>query len=204
MKTKLLFGMAVLLIGAATVSAQKQEVGLLLGGIKTSDRDIQSPQSGSVRNSSGLTYYANYAYRLAGGKNAAFYLELPFAATPSRDVQSTNVNVPRNYASLFFTPGLKVKFFPAARLSPYGAIGGGYGRIDESEFRINDQANTGRRGKNSGVFDFGGGVDIKIVKFLSLRGEVRDFYSVTPNYNVPLSGSRQHNVLTSGGFVLHF
>jgi len=38
---------------------------------------------------------------------------------------------------------------------------------------------------------------------ISLRGEARDFYSDTPNY-ATTGSDRQHNLVFSGGFVLHF
>ncbi len=204
MKLKFAFMLMLILGSAATAAAQKQEVGLLLGGVLTGDRDISSPPGGSLQISTGLTYYANYAVRLTDLKAVSIHFEVPFAATPSTDIRSSSATVPRNYASLFITPGLKFKFLPGARLSPYAAIGGGFGRFAESDFRVDNQPNTGPRGTNRGVFDYGGGVDVRFVRWLSLRGEVRDFYADTPNFNVTVSGGRQHNVLSAGGIVLHF
>ena len=99
---------------------------------------------------------------------------------------------------------MRFKFRPNSRVSPYLAVGGGYGRFEESDFRLDNQPNTSRRGTNRGVFDFGGGVDVKVGRFLSLRGEVRDFVSGTPSFNAAVSGSRQHNILSAGGIVLRF
>jgi len=39
---------------------------------------------------------------------------------------------------------------------------------------------------------------------LSIRGEVRDFYSDLPPLNVRALRDRQHNALISGGIVLRF
>jgi outer membrane autotransporter protein len=202
--TLILATLVVVFSTGGSAHAQKREVGLLLGGINVGDRDIQSPQSGRLSIGAGLTYQVNYAQRLIQGRPASLYFEVHLAATPSTDVKSSNVTLPRNYASLFITPGVRLKFRPQSVVSPYVAVGGGYARFDESDFRINDQPNTGQRGTNRGVFDFGGGVDVKIWRFLSLRGELRDFVSGNPNFNVTVSGNRQHNVLTSGGFVLRF
>ncbi|SRR6266404_4938102 len=204
MKLKIALMLITILGSAATGAAQKQEVGLLLGGISTGDRKTSSPPGGSARISTGLTFYANYAVRLAEFKPVSIYFEVPFAATPSTAITSAIAAAPRNYASIFITPGLKFKFLPGSRLSPYAAVGGGYGRFAESDFRVDDQPNTGRRGTSSGVFDYGGGIDVRIVRWLSLRGEVRDFFSDIPNFNVSVAGDRQHNVLSSGGIVLRF
>ena len=54
------------------------------------------------------------------------------------------------------------------------------------------------------IFDFGGGLDYKVFRFLGLRGEVRDFLSGNPNLNVALSSSTQHNVVASGGISVWF
>jgi hypothetical protein len=182
----------------------KNEVGLLLGALSTGSREIRLPTLSTADIGSGLTYQANYARRLVDAKVASLHVEVLFAATPLVEVRSTNTLIPRDYASLFLTPGLKVKFVPGWRVSPYVAAGGGYARFAESEFRTNDLPNTGRRGTNTGVFNYGGGVDLRVIRYLSLRGEVRDFVTGNPNFNAPFLSTRQHNVLTSGGIVLHF
>lgn len=200
---KAVAGLMFVVLSGASAFAQRHEIGLSLGGLTTNDRKLMFPPS-SVEIGGSLTYYANYAYRLADLKAVSIHLEFPLAATPSTDLNSSNVFVPRNYASLFFTPGLKFKFLPKSKLSPYAAVGGGLGRFEESESRINNQPNTGRRGTNRGAFDFGGGLDVSILRFLSIRGELRDFVTGNPNFNFPVSGSKQHNLLTSGGIVLRF
>jgi hypothetical protein len=39
---------------------------------------------------------------------------------------------------------------------------------------------------------------------IGFRAEVRDFYSGTPNYDRPLSGSLQNNVVFTGGLLIKF
>jgi hypothetical protein len=56
---------------------------------------------------------------------------------------------------------------------------------------------------NSAVLQYGGGLDFKVVPFISLRGEVRDYYSGLPDYFGGASG-RQHNLLVGAGILLHF
>lgn len=48
----------VVLFSTVTALAQKHEIGLLSGGTTTGDRDIRSPQPGTLQISTGLTYYA--------------------------------------------------------------------------------------------------------------------------------------------------
>jgi hypothetical protein len=54
------------------------------------------------------------------------------------------------------------------------------------------------------VFDIGGGLDMKIAPFFSLRGEVRDFYSGSPRLRLSDLDQRQHNVIVTGGLVFRF
>lgn len=42
------------------------------------------------------------------------------------------------------------------------------------------------------------------VLYVSLCGEVRDFVTGNPSFNALFLSNRQHNVLTSGGIVIHF
>jgi hypothetical protein len=56
---------------------------------------------------------------------------------------------------------------------------------------------------------FGGGIDVRTTLRLlfpiSLRGEVRDYYSLeTPAFGVPIGHAEQHNVVVAGGLVLSF
>ena len=195
--------LAFLILGADAALAQKYEVAVSLGGMTTPDRDFRLPGPGSLRIGAGLTYQGNYAQRLVNARLAALYLEVPLAATPSTKIKSSNVLSPRDYASLFITPGLKLKLLPGAPYSPYMFAGLGYARFSESDARIGGAANT-TRGTNRAAFDFGGGVDVKVLPYLSLRGEVRDFVSGNPQFNLDVIGNRQHNVLLSGGVVLRF
>jgi hypothetical protein len=50
----------------------------------------------------------------------------------------------------------------------------------------------------------GVGLDVKILKTLSLRGQLRDFYSGVPQLNIDTGKSRQHNLFVGGGVVWHF
>ena len=70
--------------------------------------------------------------------------------------------LPVLYASLYVAPGFRVKFFQGARLSPWGALGGGYGLYEEADRLSNGQV-TSNRLLSRGVFDFGGGLDHRLI-----------------------------------------
>jgi hypothetical protein len=177
---------------------QKNEVGLLLGG------SIVPTSASNLSINSGLAYQATFARRFTNN-GTGFGFEVPFVALPSQSVQSNSIFVPRNYASIFLTPGFRVTFASHAAISPWASVGGGYARFAESTTLVTGAPNTFTKGTNKGALQFGGGVDFRTpIKFLALRAEIRDFFTGEPRLNFPRPGSGQHNVITSGGFVLRF
>ncbi|WP_321475764.1 outer membrane beta-barrel protein [uncultured Paludibaculum sp.] len=193
------------LVAVCTLTAQEQaprhEIGLTLGGLFGPSRDEAATK---VNPDAGIAFQANYGYRLFGGRKAAVYGEVHFLASPNRGVESTNLNATRDFASLFVTPGIRVKLKPAARVSPYVVVGGGYGQFEQSTYLLNGDPNPAARRVHRGVFDYGAGVDAKLWRFVGLRAEIRDFYSGSPLYNLPTQSGGQHNVVAGGGLVLRF
>jgi len=195
-----------LFIAAATITAparaQNQELTFSLGGIPGQARSFSS-SSGTSQISADHSLGVNYGHRVLGAKFTALYGEVEFVALPNRAVTSATAVVPHDYASLYLTPGVRLKFFPSSRLSPWGAIGGGYALYEESAQLSNGQ-NTTNRFLNRGVFDYGGGLDYRLFRFIGWRGEIRDFFSGNPNLNNALSAGTQHNVVANGGIILRF
>ncbi len=148
---------------------------------------------------------ANYGYRFIGGSDkAALYGEVNLLATPQQRIASADPAATRDVATLFVTPGVRVKFVPTRAVSPYVAVGAGWALFEQSLLTIGGRPNPAPREANRGVVTFGGGVDVKLWRWLGLRGEVRDFYSGSPAYNVASIRGGQHNVVVGGGFVLRF
>ena len=61
-------------------------------------------------------------------------------------------------------------------ISFYALVGGGYADYAQSTTRIDGQPNSVSRKLARGVFDFGAGVEVRVSRFVALRGEARDFY----------------------------
>jgi hypothetical protein len=185
---------------------RKNEIGLLLGAAVTPAIDTGS-QNGRVEIGNGVTFQATYARELIAAKAAGLYFEVPLFATPLQDVTASNGLSPTNYASLFITPGLRFKLAPGSSFAPWFSIGGGYARFDESALRLDGSPNT-TRGTNRGAVQFGGGVDIRtpvrILFPIGLRAEVRDLYSGKFDSNGVAGNGFQHNMVFSGGIVVHF
>ena len=201
MKTKF----ALFLLPAAFCLAQegtapKNELAFGLGGIPALSRS----DSPSLDAGSGTAFELNYGRRFLNFGNVALYGELNFVASPLRDVSSAVNTATHDFASLYVTPGIRVKFRPAARISPYVLVGGGYGDYEQSVTRIDGQPNQASRQLARGVFDFGAGVDVRVWRFVAFRGEARDFYTGSPNYNIPSISGGQNNIVATGAFVVRW
>jgi hypothetical protein len=187
------------LLATSGLAQGKNEIGLLLG------RNIVPTSTAGLNINSGLAYQATFAHRFVELGGIGLGLEAPFVAIPSQDVQSGSAFSPRNYASIFITPGVRVSLVPHAAISPWASLGGGLARFAESTTLVTGAPNTFKTGTNKGALQYGGGVDFKTpFKLFALRGEVRDFFTGQPRLNVARSASGQHNVIVSGGFVLRF
>ncbi len=210
---RLLGGLGVFLALAISLSpAQKNELGLSLGALLPSSPGAVAtitPQSTtSVNFGAGMLLEANYARTLSTHPFFALQVEVPLLAVPSESVSSKPASeVPRNFASLFITPSLRVRLFPSGKLSPWGSIGGGYANYAESTTLQNGAANRFAHGMSTGALQYGVGADYKLgVLFLplSLRGEVRNVYAGYPSLNLRRDGSGQNTPAVTGGFVIHF
>ena len=219
-KTRFVVGllMAVVFWSVPTLAHEKNEVGLVIGGIVTPSQTVApgatlvSPGGTGLPNSditfnSSLTLGADYdgnfvhkrAFAIAGGVD---FLASPFDVKLSQRPS----NVINQYAVIFLTPHVRVKFHPTGSFSPWLSFGGGYARFLETA-----DANTPsfRPGTNTGTFVFGGGLDTRPVLHvfripIGLRVEIRDFYSGQPNYNQKTTGNLQNNVAFTGGLLLRF
>jgi hypothetical protein len=78
-------------------------------------------------------------------------------ASPLHQVSSSVTSAIQNFASLYVTPGLPLKAFPKSTISPYLAIGGGYAA----------NQNPASRELARGVFDFGGGGDVRVWRWVA-------------------------------------
>jgi opacity protein-like surface antigen len=204
MKSRLPVVLAIIFLSANTALAQKYEVSITAGALKTGDHDFILPLPGRLRTGTGFSYQLGYAQRFLNAELAALYYELSFTGTPRVEIDTSNALSPRSYSSFFITPGVKLKLLPGLRYSPFLSAGVGYARFNESDTLITNQPNTGDRGTNRAAYTIGGGLDVKVFPYLSLRGEVRDFYSGTPKFNTDILDDRQHNFMVSTGLVFRF
>jgi opacity protein-like surface antigen len=141
----------------------------------------------------GVGFQLNYAHRLFHVPLVSVYGEIPFVAGFNSSFSVADL-ARENYNSYYVTPGVKVKFAPGFFISPYLAAGVGWSHFSSTQTEASD---------NKFAADWGGGFDMKVLPFVSLRLEARDFYSGVPQLIVPTTGN-QNNIVVSGGIVLRF
>ena len=174
--------------------AQGTELGLTLGRILPRQR-------GELDLQGGLALQANYGKRVWTGQGLALFGEGHLLASPLREVTTANPRAARDFASLYLMPGLRLQFGPERRWRPFVAGGVGYAQYHSSELLQNGAPSPVRDRQHTWGGNYGGGMDVQVLRWLAVRGEVRNFVTPSPRLNTPLTGTQQ-NVVVSGGFVL--
>ena len=192
----------------ATAAAQdeKNELTGILGRTIISDQGIPGASffNPFVRSGKGLTFEVNYARRLFGTPVYAISGEVPAVFNLDEDLNSGTNVVPKDYKQIFVAPSARLNLFPGTAVSPWVSFGGGFGHFSQNNNLVYGGPNPGTS-STSGVIQGGLGLDVRVLHAFSIRGQVRDFWSGTPNLPLADTGkSRQHNYFVGGGVVWHF
>ena len=145
----------------------------------------------------------NYARYLKSFKVFGLYAELPVAIYPRMDVNYHLGTTPKDIGALFVTPSVRMNIFSGESVTPWVSVGGGYGRFREAPVTLYEQPNPSS-GSNTGVVQFGAGLDVWFWHTWGGRFEARDFYSGAPALNVDTGRSRQHNYYVGVGVIHRF
>jgi hypothetical protein len=146
----------------------------------------------------------NYGRLLKSHSMFGLYAELPVAIYPRMDVNyPLGRETPKDIGALFVTPSLRLNIFSGDSVTPWVSVGGGYGRFRVAPVTLYETPNPGS-GSNTGVVQFGAGLDVWVWHSWGARFEARDFYSGAPDLNVDTGRSRQHNYYVGLGVVHRF
>jgi hypothetical protein len=146
----------------------------------------------------------NYGRLLKSHSLLGLYAELPVAIYPRMDVNYFfGAKIPKDIGALFVTPSVRLNIFSGDSVTPWVSVGGGYGRFRVAPVTLYETPNPGS-GSNTGVVQFGAGLDVWVWHSWGARFEARDFYSGAPDLNVDTGRSRQHNYYVGLGVVHRF
>lgn len=183
---------------------KKNEVGLVIGATTVPNVSVSGAPDLSFR--SALALGAEYDRRLSSG-STALYFGVDFLASPlDVKMQHRVTGISPEYAYIFLTPHLRVKFNAGGGLQPWLLVGGGYARFTASKTGLPPQFENSN---NTGTLEFGGGLDtapfIHVLGIpIGARLEIRDFYSGTPNFGIAGVSDRQNTIAYTGGLLLRF
>lgn len=170
--------------------AQSTDVALLGGGYFAASNPLDLGVAWALE--------GTVAHRLAGVPLVAVAAELPIAGSFNSSIPTlSGTSIARSYTSLFITPGVRVQLAPSFPISPYFSAGLGYGRFNRQFVDGTTSAD------GTFAFDIGGGLDLKVLPFISLRAEVRDFNSGGVGLE-SLALGRQNNIFVTAGVALRF
>ena len=185
-----------------SVLAQVNEFSITAGRTFVSTQTVRSTGL-PVHFGNEETVEFNYGRRLKDHGIFGLFAELPVAIYPRMDVNYRIGTTPKDIGALFVTPSVRLNIFSGDSVSPWVSAGGGYGRFREAPVTLYENPNPSG-GSNTGVVQFGAGLDVWVWHGWGARFEARDFYSGTPALNVDTGRSRQHNYYVGLGVVHRF
>ena len=164
---------AALLMASTFAAAQKADAAFVVGGSFISDTNgtvIVPPPLGTanvtIKTDHHLFFEGALGVRVLDAKAVSLHIEAPIAATPSATLTEPITSTTLDHIStLFITPGLRMKFLPGVRVSPWASIGGGRAHYSLKDARLM---------QNKAAIQYGGGLDFKTnLPLLGFRAEVR-------------------------------
>jgi hypothetical protein len=200
-----------LMILAASAGAQteRNEIGGMVGRTFISDQGIKNATyfDPIIHSGKGLTIQGEYARRLIVAPIYSLSIEGLVVYNPDEDLNAGEYGhavVPIDYKQLFIAPAARVNLFPTTAVSPWVSLGAGFAHFSQNKNLDYGGTNPGKS-TTSAVIEAGIGLDVKVWKRLSLRGEARDFYSGEPDFPLaPTGKTRQHNFFVGGGVFWRF
>jgi hypothetical protein len=192
-----------LFLVAAAASAQKiqnSDIFVGFGPVWTGPSTIGG-SSVALTGSTGFSLETSYGYQVERISAIGVLLDLTFAY-PNPGTQKANVPGSTAVSTSWDAATLGLRFMVPAnsRLSFYGVAGGGIGAFSApSASTAGTPASVSTRDTTHGVLAFGGGMDLRLSEWFSVRAEVRDYVS-----GRELSGDGRNHVLPVFGVAFHF
>jgi hypothetical protein len=185
--------------------AQQNELTGIIGRTFISDQGVKGSNlfNNDVHHGKGLTFEVNYGRHIWGEGFTRVTFEVPAVFDLDEDLNFAANSVPSSYSSYIVTPSLRANVFAMTAVSPWISAGGGVGHFRPAS-QLEFGGSSGAKSTTTGVMQIGIGLDIRLKRRFSFRGEARDFWSGMPDILVDTGKTRQHNYLVGGGVVWRF
>lgn len=194
----LLLVSATLLSGTAWAQrVQNMDIYMLFGPAHTSSSTIPGSDV-TVQGGSGHSSATGYGYQIARSSVGSVWVDFSTTfAQPGLSGASIRGRVNNNFSG--YTLGLRFMLPIHARFSLLGTVAGGGGSFYYHGIEAGAEPRVSSNSTMHGTFQFGGGVDFRLTRMFSIRGELRDFVtgsglngSLGPHHLVPLIGVALH------------
>ncbi len=199
--------LALAFFSVAAVAQAKNEVAGVVGRVFLKDQPVPNTSffDNTIHFGEPISFEVSYGRKLLGsGGLFSLTFEVPALLSPNVKLNYGIDTIPRDYTAFFVAPSVRLNIFAANAVSPWVSFGGGIAHFSESDKLLFFGPNPGETGTTTGVYQIGGGLDVRIWRSLSLRGEFRDYNSGIPQLNVDYGKTRQRNLFAGGGVVWHF
>lgn len=185
--------LTLIVVCPAVLAQDRWEMSMLYGGVSAPAVVVAATPTqaaGTASQSVGLAYQWNTAHLLESIAAGSLYLEVPLTFTFNGQVAGLS------RGASYFTPGVHFTFPEKKRISFYAALGGGFADFGVRDSIVNG-VRTAAEDQSGGhaTADIGGGIDLRLERFISLRVDGRDY--ITP---AGLGGTtgRNHPVFVAG------
>lgn len=183
--------------GAGAQGVQNMDLAFLFGPVPISSHVIPgSNVTLSGQTASGIAF--GYGYQLTRISAASLWLDLVAPATVlGRSPTSISGSVNNDVQT--FAAAARLMVPVQSRVSVYGIAGGGGGSFHYPVIAVGSNPYVTSNATFHGVFETGGGIDVRLKERLSLRAEMRDFIT-----GAGLSGvAGRHHIRPLFGFAFH-
>jgi hypothetical protein len=177
-------------LSAVCAHAQANDIALTVGGYFEVSNPLDLGAAAALEGA--------FAHRIAHIPLFAVSAELPVAGSFSSSIPTVSgLTLAKSYTSLFITPGLRLRLAPSFPISPYVSAGLGYGHFHHQLY------GGGTSSDSTLALDIGGGLDLKLLPFVSIRAELRDFNTGGLGIESEAFG-RQNNLFATIGLAVRF
>lgn len=153
---------------------QNGDISVMWGPVRSTSQVVVGSTL-TVTGRGDASFQIDYAHTLHSWSFGDLWFENPvvFGLNGEAKVEGGASAVSNDFSIL--TPGVRLHVPVGSRVSFYGAAGAGFGSFRIQEVIVSSGVQISSRRTSHGVFDFGGGMDFRLTRLLSLRGEVRDY-----------------------------
>ncbi len=154
----------------------------------------------TVSGSTGHTQQINYGYQVLRTPAGSLWVEFYPMVFFSPGTSTASIGGSFNPGGFLMTPGVRYMVPVQSRVSLYAVAGGGSGTFDYPVVAASETPYVKTNDTWHGVFDFGGGIDIRLTRTFSVRAECRDFVTGKGLDGAP----GRHHLAPAIGFAGHF